>query len=58
MGLMKPPNLITFALAVVLGIIGTLSHLGLQMPVIGAFDFWLLFAGFALLVGGCLFRGM
>jgi hypothetical protein len=58
LGLVKPPNILTFLVALVLGIAGTLAHLGVELPVIGTHGFWLVFSAFGLLVGGCLFRGM
>ena len=58
MGLVKAPNILTFFVAVVLGVAGTLSHLGVEMPLVGGFGFWMVFAAFVLLVLGCLTRGM
>ena len=58
MGFVKPPNILTFILAFILGIVGTLAHLGVAIPVVGAFGFWLVFAAYVLLVMGCVLRGM
>ena len=44
MGFVKPPNILTFLLAFILGIVGTLAHLGVAIPVVGGFGFWLVFA--------------
>ena len=58
MGFVKPPNILTFLLAFILGIVGTLAHLGIAIPVVGGFGFWLVFAAYVLLVMGCVLRGM
>ena len=58
MGFVKPPNILTFLLAFILGIVGTLAHLGVAIPVVGGFGFWLVFAAYVLLVLGCVLRGM
>ena len=58
MGFVKPPNILTFLLAFILGIVGTLAHLGVAIPVVGGFGFWLVFAAYVLLVMGCVLRGM
>jgi len=57
-GFVKPPNIFTFLLAFILGIVGVLAHLGVDIPVVGAYGFWLVFAAYVLLVMGCVFRGM
>ena len=58
MGFIKRPSLLTFLVALILGIAGTLSHLGVAIPVVGGFGFWLVFAAYVLLVLGCVLRGM
>ncbi len=58
MGIVKPPNILTFLVALILGIAGTLAHLGVAIPVVGGHGFWLLFLAYLLLVLGCIFRGM
>lgn len=58
MGFVKTPSLLTFLLALILGIVGTLAHLGIEIPVVGGFGFWMVFAAYVLLVLGCVLRGM
>lgn len=58
MGLVKPPNILTFLLALLLGIVGTAAHLGVNVPVVESHGFWLVFAAYVLFVLGCLLRGM
>ncbi|MGI9422346.1 MAG: hypothetical protein ACR2PA_04075 [Hyphomicrobiaceae bacterium] len=58
MGFIKRPSLLTFLVALIAGVAGTLSHLGVAIPVVGGFGFWLVFAAYILLVLGCVLRGM
>ena len=54
---LQRPKVITFWIAVVLGVLGLVGHLG----VVGAFSayaFWLVFVGLVLLVLGVLFDGI
>jgi len=61
MGLMKPPNILTFLAATVLVAIGFLSQIGVALPGIGVVvagkEFWLLFAANVLFILGCITRG-
>ena len=58
MGLVKPPGILTFFLALILGVVGALSHLGVNIPYVDGYGFWMLFAAYVLLIMGCLLRGM
>ena len=58
MGLIKPPSILTFLVAFILGIAGTLAYLGVSIPIVGGHGFWLVFVAYVLLVSGCIFRGM
>jgi hypothetical protein len=55
---LSTPKMITFWIAVVLGVLGLLGALVPSLPIIGAFAFWFLFVGFVLLVLGLLFNGI
>ncbi len=54
---LTPPKAITFWIAVVLGLLGLLSQLGI-FTAIPIAAFWLLFIGFVLLVLGLLVKGL
>jgi hypothetical protein len=54
---LTPPKVITFWIAVVLGVLGFLGKLT-TIPLVSAYDFWFLFAGFVLLVLGLLVKGL
>ena len=54
---LTPPKAITFWIAVVLGVLGFLGAIA-TIPVISAYAFWILFAGFVLLVLGLLVKGL
>ena len=58
MGLVKPPGILTFLLALILGIVGALTHFGVNIPIVDGHGFWLVFAAYVLLIIGCLLRGM
>lgn len=51
------PKIITWWIAVILGVLGILAFLG-TLPVLAAYAFWLVVAGFVLLVLGTLLRGL
>jgi hypothetical protein len=54
---LTPPKEITFWIAVVLGLLGLLSFLGV-LTLLPIEAFWLLFMGFALLVVALLVKGL
>jgi hypothetical protein len=56
MRLSRPKN-VTWWIAVILGAAGVLGKLGV-IPVLGSAAFWLVFAGFLLLVLATLFKGL
>jgi len=49
------PKEVTWWIAVVLGVVGILAHLGI-ITVLSTYAFWLVVAGFVLLVLGTLFK--
>jgi hypothetical protein len=55
---LTPPKMITFWIAVVLGVLGLIGALAPSAPIIGAFAFWFLFVGFVLLVLSLLIKGL
>ena len=54
---LTPPKVITFWIAVILGILGFLGML-ITIPLVSAYAFWFLFAGFVLLVLALLIKGL
>lgn len=54
---LTPPKMVTFWIAVALGVLGLLSQLGI-FTAIPIAAFWLLFLGFVLLVLGLLVKGL
>ncbi|MAI44527.1 MAG: hypothetical protein CMB79_01270 [Filomicrobium sp.] len=58
MNLLKRPSLLTFLFAIVVGVLAIISHLGLAVPTISSYSFWVMTAAYIMLVMGCLFRGM
>lgn len=54
---LTPPKMITFWIAVVLGLLGLLGSMGVIGAVAG-YAFWLVFAGFVLLVLGLMVKGL
>ncbi len=61
MGLMKPPNIFTFLVAVTLVIVAVVSHAGVVIPgvgpVVGGHEFWLLLGANILFILGTVTRG-
>lgn len=57
MGLMKPPNIFTFLVAVVLVAVAVASHFGVVIPVVAGHEFWLLLAANVLFILGTITRG-
>jgi len=58
MGLMKPPSIITFMLALGLGLVAIAMQLGLVLGSLASLGFWLLLTAFALLALGVVTRGL
>jgi hypothetical protein len=54
---LTPPKVITFWIAVILGLLGFLGFV-LTIPLISTYAFWFLFAGFVLLVLSLLVEGL
>jgi len=50
--------MITFWIAVVLGVLGLFGKLAPSLPLVGPFAFWFLFVGFVLLVLSLLLKGL
>lgn len=58
MGL-KAPGIITFMVSVILTVIVlTMKFFGAQIPLLAGHDFWVLFVAQAILLLGCLTRGL
>jgi len=51
------PKVITFWIAVILGVLGFLGTF-MTIPLVSAYSFWFLFVGFVLLVLGLLIKGL
>jgi heme A synthase len=54
---LSAPKVITWVIAVVVGAIGILAHLG-TIPVLSGYAFWLVVAAFVLLVLATLLKGL
>ncbi len=54
---LSKPKVITWWIAVILGVLGILAHV-LPIPALVAYDFWMVAVGFALLVLGTAFKGL
>ncbi len=54
---LTPPKVITFWIAVILGVLGFVGAL-VTIPLVSANAIWFIFAGFVLLVLGLLVKGL
>lgn len=54
----KSPMKITWIIAVILGVLGSLSVLGVELPVLGDFSTFLLIAAWVLLALGTVIKGL
>lgn len=54
---LSEPKVITFWIAVILGVVGIIASL-VTIPVLSGFAFWLVVAGFVVLVLGNLLKGL
>lgn len=54
---LSEPKVITFWIAVILGVLGILANL-VTIPVLSGFAFWLVAIGFIILVLGNLLKGL
>jgi heme/copper-type cytochrome/quinol oxidase subunit 1 len=54
---LTPPKRVTFWISVVLALLALVSTF-VAIPVVSAYSFWFLFAGFVLLVLGLLIKGL
>ncbi|MFY0613797.1 MAG: hypothetical protein JXQ99_19860 [Hyphomicrobiaceae bacterium] len=57
MGLIKPPNILTFFIAFALVVAGILTKFGITIPFVGDQGYWLLLAANVLFILGCITRG-
>ena len=57
MGLMKPPTILTFLVAVTLVIVAVVSRSGVVIPVVSGHEFWLLLGANILFILGTITRG-
>ena len=57
MGLMKPPNILTFLVAVALVTVAVLSRFGGVIPMVSGQEFWLLLGANVLFILGTITRG-
>lgn len=57
MGLMKPPNILTFLIAVTLVIVAVASKAGGVVPALAGHEFWPLLAANILFILGTVTRG-
>jgi hypothetical protein len=54
---LTPPKMLTFWIAVILGVLGFIGKL-VAVPFVSANSFWFLFVGFVLLVLGLFVKGL
>lgn len=54
---LTPPKGITFWIAIILAVLGLVGKF-VTIPVVSAYNFWFVFAGFVLLVLGLLIKGL
>ena len=54
---LTPPKVITWWIAVILGVLALLGHLGV-IAALGKYDFWFAIAGLALLAIACLVKNL
>ena len=54
---LSAPKVITWVIAVIIGVVGIVAHLGI-IPVLSGYAFWLVAAAFVLLVLATLLRGL
>ncbi|MBU2534084.1 MAG: hypothetical protein KKB37_15190 [Alphaproteobacteria bacterium] len=57
MGLIKPPNIMTFFIATALVVAAIASKMGAPIPVITGEEFWPLLVANILFILGCITRG-
>ena len=55
---LTPPKVVTFFVAVALGVLGLIGRFGHTAPVIGPYNFWFVFVGLVLLVFGVLVKDL
>ena len=55
---LNAPKQITWLIAVILGVLGLIGALVHTIPVLSAYAFWLVFAGFVLLALGSFVKGL
>jgi len=53
------PGLVTWWIALILGVLGIVTHLGVvSVPVIGGYGFWLLTIAFVILILATVLKGL
>jgi hypothetical protein len=52
------PKVLTFVIAVALGVLGFIGHFALNVSIIGPYNFWFMFVGWLLLILGLLIKGL
>jgi hypothetical protein len=57
MGLIKPPNILTFFIALAFVILAAAAKLGAGIPIVAGNEIWFLFAANILFILGCITRG-
>lgn len=55
---LSAPTKIVFLLAVIVAILSLISAVGIVVPVIGAYSYWVLVAAFVILAAGNLLNGL
>ncbi|WP_265518708.1 hypothetical protein [Nitratireductor luteus] len=55
---LSAPTGIVFILSVILAILSVLPVLGISVPVVAAYSYWVLAAAFAILAAGNLLKGL
>ena len=55
---LTPPKVVTFFIAIALGVLGLIGRFGPGAPVIGSYNFWFVFVGFLLLIFGVLIKDL
>jgi hypothetical protein len=54
---LTPPKVITWWIALILGVLALLGHLG-NIAALAKYDFWLAIVGLALMLVACLVKGL
>ena len=57
MGLIKPPNIFTFFLALIMVVAAVAAKLGAAIPFVSGQEIWFMFVANVLFILGCITRG-